>query len=104
MIIAGQCKDAETLEAAAELPVRGLILSSLFPSLLPLAREMRYPIILTDGFGSMPMNSAAYRLLTTNIKREATLNAETFDRYRGGRPEVIIPLPVSSEPPCLRKL
>ena len=33
---------------------------------------MRYPIMLTDGFGSMPMNSAAYRLLTTNAKREAT--------------------------------
>ncbi len=98
VIIAGQCKDADTLEAAAELPVRGLILASLFPSLLSVAREMRYPIILTDGFGSMPMNSAAYRLLVTNAKREATLNAESFDRYRGARPEVIIPLPVSSEP------
>ena len=83
VIIAGQCRDADTLQAAAELPVRGLILSSLFPSLLPLAREMRYPILLTDGFGSMPMNSAAYRLLTTNVKREATLNAEMFDRYSG---------------------
>jgi hypothetical protein len=98
VIIAGQCKDADTLQAAAELPVRGLILASLFPSLLSLAREMRYPIVLMDGFGSMPMNSAAYRLLTTNAKREATVNAESFDRYRGGRPEVIIPLPVSSEP------
>ncbi|MGA7195167.1 MAG: hypothetical protein WBW94_16230 [Anaerolineales bacterium] len=98
VIIAGQCKDADTLQAAAELPVRGLILASLFPSLLSVAREMRYPIVLMDGFGSMPMNSAAYRLLTTNAKREATVNAESFDRYRGGRPEVIIPLPVSSEP------
>ncbi len=98
VIIAGQCKDADTLQAAAELPVRGLILASLFPSLLAVAREMRYPIILTDGFGSMPMNSSAYRLLTTNVKREATINAEALDRYRGGRPEIIIPLPVSSEP------
>jgi len=86
------------LQAAAELPVRGLILASLFPSLLPVAHEMRYPIVLTDGFGSMPMNSAAYRLLTTNVKREATLNAENLDRYRGTLPEVIIPLPVSAEP------
>jgi len=98
VIVAGLCKDADTLQAAAELPVRGLILASLFPSLLPVAREMRYPIVLTDGFGSMPMNSAAYRLLTTNVKREATLKAEIFDRYGGARPEIIIPLPVSSEP------
>lgn len=99
VILAGQVRDAETLLAAVDLPARGLILGSLFPSLLPLAREMKCPVVLTDGFGSMPMNSAAYRLLTTNAKREATVNAEVFDRYSGARPEVIIPLPISTEPP-----
>jgi hypothetical protein len=98
VMIAGLVKDAETLQAAAELPVRGLIIASLFPSLLPVAREMRYPIVVTDGFGTLPMNSAAYRLITTNVKREVTLNAEVYDRYSGARPEVIIPLPVSTEP------
>ena len=98
VIIAAQIRDADTLQAAADLPVRGLILASLYPSLLPMAREMRFPILLTDGFGSLPMNSAAYKLLATNAKREATLNAEVYDRYSGARPEVIIPLPVSSEP------
>ncbi len=98
IIIAAQIRDAETLQAAADLPVRGLILASLYPSLLPMAREMHFPILLTDGFGSLPMNSAAYKLLATNAKREATLNAEVYDRYSGARPEVIIPLPVSSEP------
>ena len=44
------------------------------------------------------MNSAAFKLLTTNNKREATVNAEHFDRYTGSRPEVIIPLPISNEP------
>lgn len=98
IILGGICKDAETLQAAAELPARGLILSSLFPSLLPLAREMRYPILVTDGFGTLPMNSVAHRLLSSNAKRDATLNAEIYDRYSGARPEVIIPLPVSQNP------
>ncbi|HEY2981718.1 MAG TPA: hypothetical protein VGJ22_11090 [Anaerolineales bacterium] len=98
VILGGQVKDAETLEAAAELPVRGLILSSLYPSLLAVAREMRYPIVVTDGFGSLPMNSAAWKLLSTNAKREVTLNAEPYDRYSGARPEIIIALPVSQEP------
>ena len=98
IILSAICKDAEALQAAAQLPVRGLILSSMSPSLLPLAREMRYPIMLTDGFGSMPMNSLAHKLLTTNAKRDVTLNAENYDRYKGTRPEAIIPLPISQEP------
>jgi hypothetical protein len=76
-----------------------LILSSLLSPLIVNAYQMRFPILVTDGFGAIPMNSAAFKLLTTNDKREATVNAEHFDRYYGNRPEVIIPLPVSSEPP-----
>jgi hypothetical protein len=99
IILGGMVKDAETLQAAADLPVRGMILSSLYPSLIQAARDMRYPIMVTDGFGAMPMNSVAYKLLTTNAKREVTLNAEMYDRYTGARPEAIITLPVTSDPP-----
>lgn len=98
VLLAGMCRDAEALEAAAELNVRGLILSSLNPALISTAMQMRYPIVVTEGFGFLPMNSAAYRLLSTNAKREATVNAEAFDRYSGARPEVIIPLPFTQEP------
>lgn len=99
VILGGHCPDAETLQAAAELPVRGLILSSIQPGAIPTAMQMRYPIVVTDGFGQLPMNAAAYRLLSTNSKRDVTVNAETFDRYSGAHPEVIIPLPVTQEPP-----
>ncbi|HET9912593.1 MAG TPA: hypothetical protein VFQ13_11930 [Anaerolineales bacterium] len=98
VILGGHVRDVETLKVAAEMPVRGLILSSLLSPLIVPAYQMRYPIIVMDGFGAMPMNSAAFKLLTTNNKREATVNAEHFDRYSGNRPEVIIPLPVSTEP------
>jgi len=104
VVLGGIVKDAEALKAAADLPVRGLILSSLYPSLIPLAREMRYPIVVTDGFGPLPMNSAAYKLLSTNIKRDVTVIAEARDRYSGACPEIIIPLPVSADPPVLREV
>jgi len=65
---------------------------------LQTAAPMRYPLLVLDGFGMMPMNTAAFELLTSNNKREVTVNAEHFDRYSGNRPEVIIPLPISSEP------
>ncbi|MBC7879167.1 MAG: hypothetical protein H7Y59_18515 [Anaerolineales bacterium] len=104
ILLAGMVKDEETLQAAADLPVRGLILSSIYPSLIQLAREMRFPIMVTDGFGPLPMNSAAYKLLSTNAKREVTVNAEVYDRYSGARPEAIIPLPISANPPALREV
>ena len=98
VILGGHVRDVETLRAATELPVRGLIISSLLSSLLQTAVQMRFPILVLDGFGAMPMNTAAYNLLTSNNKREVTVNAEHFDRYSGNRPEAIIPLPVSNEP------
>ncbi|WKZ36924.1 MAG: hypothetical protein QY332_03170 [Anaerolineales bacterium] len=104
IILGGMVKDAETLQAASDIPVRGLILSSIYPTLLPKAREMRYPIMVTDGFGALPMNSAAYKLLSTNAKRDVTVNAETYDRYSGARPEVIIPLPIAADPPAPRQV
>ncbi|HET6846779.1 MAG TPA: hypothetical protein VFH29_08080 [Anaerolineales bacterium] len=99
ILMAGQIRDAETLRAATEFSVRGVLVGSIFPSLLPIALEARYPIVVTDGFGNLPMNSAAFRLLSTNNKREVTLNAESLDRYSGRRPEVIIPLPAETRPP-----
>lgn len=98
VILGGHVRDQETLRAAAEMPVRGLIVSSMTSGLLPTAMQMRYPILVLDGFGAMPMNSAAFKLLTTNDKREVTVNAEHFDRYSNNRPEAIIPLPVQGEP------
>jgi hypothetical protein len=98
ILVLGEVKEEAALLAAAELPVRGLIAGSLLPSLIQVAREVRYPIVLTEGFGALPMNVAAYRLITTNAKREATLNAEAFDRYSGARPEMIIPLPAATPP------
>jgi len=99
IILAGLIRDAETLRQAAELPVRGLILSSISPGLLSAAQQLRFPIIAIDGFGQIPMNSAAYKLLTTNAKRDVTINAEAFNRYTGARPEIIIPVAHSQEPP-----
>jgi hypothetical protein len=98
VILGGHVRDLETLKLAAEMPVRGLIISSLNFSLIQPAMQMRYPILVLDGFGAMPMNSAAFKLLTSNDKREVTVNAEFPDRYSGGRPEAIIPLQIPNEP------
>ncbi|MCK6539437.1 MAG: hypothetical protein L6Q26_05205 [Anaerolineales bacterium] len=98
VILGGHVRDQETLRAAADMPVRGLIISSLNVSLIQPAMQMKYPILVLDGFGAMPMNSAAFQLLPTHNKNEVTVNAEFPDRYSGGRPEVVIPKQVENEP------
>jgi hypothetical protein len=104
IILGGYAESPDVIKNAMEQPARGLILSSMSPALLPLAMQAPFPIILLDGFGRRPMNSVAYKLLSTNIKRDITLNADVFDRLNGTRPEVFIPLPFSQEPPELREV
>lgn len=102
IVLAGYCRDAEVLKTAGDLPLRGLILSSMDPALAPLAMQLSIPIVILEGFGRRPINTAAFKLLSTHERREVVVNAEPWDPYAGTRPEVVIPLPASgdlSEPP-----
>jgi hypothetical protein len=103
VVLAGHCQDVEALKTAEELPVRGLILASMTVSLIPVATQMQFSIILIEGFGQIPMNSAAFKLLSTNDRREVAINAELWDRYAGKRPEIAIPLPSPSNLPVPRE-
>jgi hypothetical protein len=98
IVLGGYLSDAEALKNAAGLPLRGMILSSIEPALLPLAERMRYPIVVIEGFGPRPMNNAAFNLLTTNERREVAINAQHWSPLNGDRPEIIIPLPATVEP------
>jgi hypothetical protein len=99
VIVGGHCQDPEVLTTAEELPLRGLILASMSAKLAPLAQKMRCPLIVIEGFGRLPMNSAAFNLLSTSQRREAAVMAERWDAYQGSRPEIIIPLPTETGEP-----
>jgi hypothetical protein len=99
VVLGGFCSSADTLRAAAMMPLRGLILSSMTADLIPLALEMEFPIMLLDGFGHLPINDAAYRVLTTSSKRDVCLNACAWDAFKGDRPELVIPLNSSGQLP-----
>jgi hypothetical protein len=97
VILGGICTQPSVLQQAAELAIRGLILGSLAADLVPLARRVSYPILVTEGFGEIPMNSAAFSLLTTNVGREVTVDGRIGGSYSLQRPEVIIPLPAARQ-------
>jgi hypothetical protein len=99
IVLAGHCNDIEVLKAAAELPLRGMIFASIDISVVTTAARMRIPVVVIEGFGNIPMNSAAYKLLSTNDQREVTVNAEHWNPFSGARPEVFIALPAPGELP-----
>jgi hypothetical protein len=99
VILGGHCQDKEVLTSAEDLPVRGMILSSMDSALIPTALKVNYPILVIEGFGQLPMNPLAFQLLATSERREVALNAEYWDKYTNSRPEIVITLPADGTPP-----
>ena len=99
IIMGGYCDDHKALEKLTKIKINGLILGGLASNLSPLALRMPYPIIVIDGFGSKAMNTTAYRLLVSNAQRDITINAMENNRFNGNRPEIVIPLQGSGNPP-----
>ena len=75
VVVGGHCRSADVLRAGAELPLRGLVLASMTADLLALAAGLDYPVVVLEGFGRVPLNDAAFQLITTSEKRDASLNA-----------------------------
>ena len=96
IVLGAHCADPEVLKSAEGMPLRGLILASMIPELMPIASKLGVPVIVIEGFGHRRMNSVAYKLLSTSDRREVAINAESWNRYAGTRPEVIIPLQTPS--------
>jgi predicted ABC-type sugar transport system permease subunit len=97
VVAGGYLSKPESLAAALELPVRALILSSVAASLVDAAANAPIPIVLMEGFGRLPMNQIAAKLLKTNEKREIAVNA-VMDIQRNEKPELFIPLPAQGTP------
>ena len=97
VVLGGVITSAEVFSLAAEVPLRGILAASMPSEFLPVASKCAVPIILLEGFGLIPMNAAAYKLLSTSERREAMVVADTWNPYTGARPEVVIALPTAGE-------
>jgi len=97
IVVSGHCASADALRAGGDLPLRGLVLSSMSAELIPLASSLKYPILVIEGFGKFPYNQTAFELLKTSEKRDVSINA-VCSQQRGERPELVIPLPATGQP------
>jgi len=97
VLVAGICLHTAPLHQATELSCRGLILGGLASDLIPVVRRLPYPVLIVEGFGDIPMNAAAYSLLSGLAGREASLDGRVGGLYSNQRPEVIIPMPANRQ-------
>ena len=93
VLVAGMCDHPAPFHQATELSVRGVILGGMSSELIPVARRLPYPVLLTEGFGDHPINSAAFNLFVSNVGREVAVDAGSAWPQPGERPEAIIPQP-----------
>jgi hypothetical protein len=97
IVMGGPCADPEALRMAEELPLRGLILSSLALDLVPQARALKIPVVVVEGFGKIPYTNPVFKILSTSEKRDVCLKASARNPYNGDRPEIILPLPAEAQ-------
>ncbi len=92
VLVAGACDHPAPLHQATELSVRGVILGGMPAELIPLARRLSFPVLLTEGFGERAINPPAFSLFMSHIGREVMVDAGSEWPQPGHRPEVVIPL------------
>jgi hypothetical protein len=57
------------------------------------AMQLKFPVLLTEGFGQRRPTALIYNLLQSNMGRQAAFDAASPDRWSSVRPEIMIPLP-----------
>ena len=99
IVVGGRILDEATLDQAVEAKVRGMIVGSVDAVLIPRLRALPFSLVVTEGFGTLPMSEPVFSLLHSNMGREAMVNAETSTRWGARRPEVLIPLRADDSTP-----
>ncbi len=96
ILVAGGGITAAGLKRAQELQAGGSVVGSLTPDLCEAARAGQVPVLVTEGFGDIPMSASVFELLSALNAQEAAINARYEPRGRNGaRPELFVPLVVS---------
>jgi hypothetical protein len=92
IIVVGGALEQGGLEQAETQQLRGIIAASMPATLREHALAAAFPIMLTEGFGSLTMAAPAYQVFKASTTREASLRAISQTRWGAQRPEVVIPV------------
>lgn len=91
ILVAGAGVTEEALRRAVTLQAQGIVSGGLDPQLGAIAENLGICVIVTEGFGRVPMSAPIFEFLQSLNGQEAAANG--LMRMRGGsiRPEVFVP-------------
>jgi hypothetical protein len=93
ILVGGSGVSPEALELAREMKVKGMVVGGISSSLHELAPASPFPIVATEGYGSLPMSPFAFNNLKRFEGHEASISGQMGDIWNTSRPEIFIPLP-----------
>lgn len=108
IVVGGSFLSAETMAKAKEVGVAGLVVGGIHDKDLRAllgydlgvaitgAEQVGFTLILTEGFGTIPMAQKTFTLLSTHAGEKATISGATQIRAGVIRPEIIIAKPAGS--------
>src|SRR6476469_8215121 len=103
IVVGGSFLSAETMVRAKELGIVGLVVGGIHDKDLRAllgydlgvaitgSEQVGFTLILTEGFGAIPMASKTFRLLSAHSGQKASISGSTQIRAGVIRPEIIIP-------------
>lgn len=97
IVVGGWILDEKALEQAVEANVQGIIAGGVRSELCAWLEDLPFPVMITEGFGTLSMAEYVFSVLRSNAGREAMLSADTRTRWDIRRPEVVIPVRAEKE-------
>ncbi|HLZ35053.1 MAG TPA: hypothetical protein VKP13_13640 [Nitrospira sp.] len=108
IVVGGSFLPAETMTKAKELGVSGLVVGGIHDKDLRAllgydlgvaitgTEQVGFTLILTEGFGTIPMAAKTFKLLSAHAGQKASISGATQIRAGVIRPEIIIPQAVTA--------
>jgi len=108
IVVGGSFLSAEAMARAKELGVAGLVVGGIHDKDLRAllgydlgvaitgTEQVGFTLILTEGFGAIPMASKTFKLLSAHGSQKASISGATQIRAGVIRPEIIIPRPATA--------
>ena len=103
VVVGGSFLSAETMKQAKAVGVAGLVVGGIHDEDLRAllgydlgvaitgTEQVGFTLILTEGFGTIPMAAKTFKLLSSHVGRKASISGATQIRAGVIRPEIIIP-------------